>query len=74
MKINSLILENLQLTIIRHPLVVNSQFWLTDVVALINQVQSNFRLFSTCYAKLLAIQCNSMVKNISNNGGNSYLS
>ncbi|MBD2775602.1 PAS domain S-box protein [Iningainema tapete] len=39
---NSLLPENLQLTIIRHPLIVNSEILLPDVVALINQAPGNF--------------------------------
>jgi PAS domain S-box-containing protein len=48
MLINSLSPENLQMTIIRHPLIVNSELPLTDVVALINQAQANVQ---TCLIK-----------------------
>ncbi|YAG16270.1 histidine kinase [Nostoc sp. DSM 114161] len=42
MLINSLSLENLQMTIIRHPLMVSPEVLLLDVVALINKPQRNF--------------------------------
>lgn len=41
MFINSLISDNLQQTIIRHPLVVSSEVMLPDVIALINEASSN---------------------------------
>jgi len=42
MFINSLSFENLQMTIIRHPLIVSPEVLLLDVVALINKRQINF--------------------------------
>ncbi|MEH2101987.1 MAG: PAS domain S-box protein [Nostoc sp.] len=41
MFINSLSSDNLQQTIIRHPLIVNSEILLPDVIALINEAQAN---------------------------------
>ncbi|MEH2064885.1 MAG: PAS domain S-box protein [Nostoc sp.] len=41
MFINSLSADNLQLTIIRHPLIVNSEILLPHVIALINEAQAN---------------------------------
>ncbi|MBN3960283.1 PAS domain S-box protein [Nostoc sp. NMS8] len=41
MFINSLSSDNLQQTIIRHPLIVNSEILLPDVIALINEAQGN---------------------------------
>ncbi|MEH2083184.1 MAG: PAS domain S-box protein [Nostoc sp.] len=41
MFINSLISDNLQQTIIRHPLVVSSEIMLPDVIALINETSGN---------------------------------
>lgn len=42
MFINSLNFENLQMTIIRHPLMVSPEIFLLDVIALINKPQGNF--------------------------------
>ncbi|MEH2284299.1 MAG: PAS domain S-box protein [Nostoc sp.] len=44
MFINSLSSDNLQLTIIRHPLIVNPKIMLTDVIALINEAPGNYHL------------------------------
>ncbi|QLE46916.1 PAS domain S-box protein [Nostoc sp. C057] len=41
MLINSIISDNLQMTIIRHPLIVNSEILLSDVIALINEAPVN---------------------------------
>ncbi|BDI14339.1 hypothetical protein ANSO36C_01410 [Nostoc cf. commune SO-36] len=42
MLINSLSSDNLQLTIIRHPLIVNSETLLPNVIALINEAPGNY--------------------------------
>ncbi|MBN3926896.1 PAS domain S-box protein [Nostoc sp. NMS4] len=42
MFINSLSSDNLQQTIIRHPLIVNSETMLPDVIALINETSGNY--------------------------------
>ncbi|MHC5598634.1 MAG: hypothetical protein ACYTXC_22290 [Nostoc sp.] len=41
MLINSLSSDNLQQTIIRHPLIVNSEILLPHVIALINEAPAN---------------------------------
>lgn len=50
---NSLTLEDLQQTIIRHPLIVSSKILLIDVVTLINQAQENFGNWSIKDSKSL---------------------